>query len=161
MKKLILGALLMSALFLFGCNTVTPGPTEPKQDGFYGNYQLEEVVYISPLSSASKEYLEKLLDNAVYTISEDEFTIRFDEKVVEIPNPAYLSEPVDVSDMPFMEEVDPGFGDKVLEQYTVQTGADPAYYKLYITADGLYLANYTISSTNDEISFIQVDKLVR
>lgn len=86
MRKLIaVAAGLLMVIGLAACSG---------QSGFYGTYTFGEVSYLSPVSSATVDYLNEKLRGTKYTIEQDMFSVEFTDAVIEFASPTYRKEPI-------------------------------------------------------------------
>lgn len=86
MKKLLVCTILFTIIFhITGCSTNL-------NDNFYGDYTFNEVMYLSPLSSATKDSINDRMDKTRYTIKAESFKVEGSEYTFEISSPKYIED---------------------------------------------------------------------
>ena len=91
---------------------------------FYGTYTFDKVSYLSPVSSATVDYLEEKMAGTRYTIKKDSFLIEFvAESEIESPSYIYIGSPTYAKEeLPELDEmVDAAcvIGNEIEYQYTI------------------------------------------
>jgi len=76
---------LILLVFLSGCSS-------RGDQNIFGVYTFEEVSYLSPFSSSTKDHLNSQMEGSKYTIEEDLFKIESKEHTVEYSSPKYVKE---------------------------------------------------------------------
>ncbi|HEX3023328.1 MAG TPA: hypothetical protein VHP81_13165 [Lachnospiraceae bacterium] len=111
-----------------------------------GTYVVDGVVYLSPLSSESKDYFEAKRKDTIFVISKDNFTYDSSDIKVDIKNPTYRKERMD-------EEITKNFNESVFHtislsdykdkyQYTIYD-SDKAVYRIYSLDTETWIAAYS------------------
>lgn len=155
LKKLfLLAAVLISLAFLPGCNNRT-------EKLFFDTYTFEEVSYLSPASSSTVDYLNKIMAGSKYTITADLLKFKYFEATVEIDSPKYMKEEIPNESSPLFD-VHAYFGDKVKYQYSIYDKAGKkTYWRLYLSSDCLWIATYNDNTANGSEIIMSIYKLVR
>lgn len=88
MKRILMLTVgLMVLVFLSGCSS-------GGEQNIFGEYTLEEVSYLSPLSSSTKDYVNSQMEETKYTIKDDLFKIESTDYTVEFSSPKYVKEEI-------------------------------------------------------------------
>jgi len=87
MKKILLLSALALLILMVGCSN--------GKDNIYGEYKLEEVSFLSPLSSSTKDSVKERMKDSTYIIQEDLFKVQSTELPIEVISPKYVKEEID------------------------------------------------------------------
>ena len=126
-----------------------------KQD-FYGIYAFEQVGYLSPFSSSTIGYLNKIMVGTKYTIKSDLFKIESKNiyNSVEISSPKYVKEEIP-NDVSKLSDIRSFLGKKVESQYTLDT----IHKRLYVSSDCLWIASYADNTADGSEIIMDIYKL--
>ncbi|HEX3077237.1 MAG TPA: hypothetical protein VHQ24_10280 [Lachnospiraceae bacterium] len=140
-KKVILVSILIIAiifiLFYF---------MGKSKNNIYGTYVVDSVVFLSPLSSESKDFIEAKRKDTIFEISRDSFKYDSSDSKVEIKSPTYIKERMD-------EDKIESFNESVFHvislsdykekyQYTIYD-SDKAVYRIYSLDTETWIAAYS------------------
>jgi len=162
MKKIILLALmLVLGNSLLGCS-------KDSDIAISGKYEFDEVMYLSPLSSSSKDYINKKNQGTVYTINKDSFEIVSSENDYEISNLIYKRKKMD-------DDLVQSFNDSVWVsgwgtvsiseykekyQYSIYNEENEKINLYLYSMDGeLWIASYTDNTANNSEIIMSIYKL--
>ena len=151
MKKLLsVVAGLLLIVGLTSCNNYLTN--------FYGTYTFDKVSYLSPVSSATVDYLEEKMAGTRYTIKNDLFKIEFDDATIEIVSPTYTKE-----ELPKLDEmVDAAcvIGNEIEYQYTIynEDGSNSGW-RLYASSDTLWVSSYVDNTADGSEIILFIYKL--
>lgn len=153
MKKgfiLITGLLVL--IFFGGCGN------KDKND-FYDTYTFKEVTYLSPLSSATKDYLNESMAETKYIIKEDLFKIESGDDTFEISSPEYVKEDVKIDESPL-------FDDRILQENEIKYQYDiknkdgsKTNWRLYASSNYLWIASYVDNTANGSEIIMSIFRL--
>lgn len=136
---LILGLMLL--VFLSGCSS-------GGEQNIYGVYTFEEVSYLSPLSSATKDYVNRQMEETKYTIKEALFKIESTDYTVEFSSPKYAKEEIS-NESSVLADVYTFIGSDVDHQYTIyDKDGNKTNRRLYVSSDFLWIGTY-VDNTAD------------
>ena len=155
MKRTItLTACLAIVLCLIAC-----GNKKEKSD-YFGTYIYEEVSYLSPISSSSKDFFEEEMSGTKYTIEDNLFKIEdADTTTVEIESPKYVREEVSadkniLSNEAKLSDVQSIIGEDIQYQFKIyKEDGRKTNWKLYVSKDALWVATY-FDNTADGSEYI-------
>ncbi len=140
-RILMLTAALVLLVLLSGCSS------EGEQN-IYGVYTFEEVSYLSPLSSTTKDYVNSQMEEAKYTIKKDLFKIESTDYTVEFSSPNYVKEEIS-GELSVLSDVYTFIGKDVDYQYTIyDKDGHKTKWRLYISSDCLWIGTY-VDNTAD------------
>ena len=140
----VLSALLVFALLLCGCMKRSRPPEREKN--LSSTYVFSEVSYLSPLSSSTWEYRQAVMSGTIYTITADTFSWQNRRESRSISVLQYVKEPAS-------QEARNLLGVRELEQYTLYAEGGPAYLRLYIAGEKVWVSSYIIAPGNGEDLF--------
>jgi len=137
----MLTAGLILLVLLSGCSS-------GDEQNIFGVYTFKEVSYLSPLSSATKDYMNSQMEESKYTIKEDLFKIESTSYTVEFSSPKYEKE--EISGEPsVLSDVDTFIGSDVDYQYTIyDKDGNKTKWRLYVSSDCLWIGTY-VDNTAD------------
>lgn len=153
MKRIpVLTAALLLSVFLSGC-------AGKGGESIFGVYKFKEVSYLSPLSSSTAEFLNEKMKGSKYTINEDLFKIETPGHTVEYSSPEYVKEDIP-DEVTFLSDVYSFIGKDVEYQYTIhdKNGIE-TMWRLYVSKDCLWIANYTDNTKNGSEIIMYIYKL--
>lgn len=104
-----------------------------KGKGIYGTYEFDKVVYLSPLSSATPDYLADLMEGTQYIIEKDSFRIVTGDNTYEVKDPTYTGVMMD-------EDMVKAFEEATFDQLTLDSYKDK--YQYFISSDNNDKVNY-------------------
>lgn len=140
----MLTTVLFLLVFLSGCSRVN------EQD-FFGLYTFKEVSYLSPLSSATKDSVNKQMKGSKYTIKENLFKIESTGYTVEYSSPKYVKEEIPEESTLF-SDVYSFLGKDVEYQYTIYNEYEnKTMWRLYVSSDSVWIAKYSDTPGGSEI----------
>jgi hypothetical protein len=130
-----------------------------------GNYEFEDIIYISSLSSSTADYIKEQMIGTKYTINKDSFEISSNEieNEFKISNPEYTKEEID-------DDMEQTFNNAVLDavsisgytkkyKYSIHTNKnEKVNYSLYSMDDELWIASYS-NTANDNTYIMYIFKL--
>lgn len=142
----------MALVFFVGCGN-------KDKHGFYGTYTFKEVTYLSPLSSATIDYLNKSMAETKYIIEKDSFKIESGNDTFEISSPNYVKEDVQVDESPL-------FDGRILQeneikyQYNIKNkDGSKTNWRLYASSNYLWIASYVDNTANGSEIIMSIYKL--
>lgn len=140
-RILMFTAGLILLVFLSGCSSTG-------EQNIYGVYTFEEVSYLSPLSSATKDYVNSQMEEAKYTIKEDLFKIESTGYAIEFSSPKYVKEEIS-NESSVLSDVYTFIGSNVDYQYTIyDKDENKTKWRLYVSSDCLWIGTY-VDNTAD------------
>lgn len=135
-KILVLTTALILLVFQSGCSSES-------EQSIFGKYSFEEVSYLSPLSSATKDFVNSQMEGSKYTIKEDLFKIESTGYTVEYDSPKYVKEEIP-DESTIFSDVYTFIGSDVDYQYTIYDKyGNKTRWRLYVSSDSLWIGNYT------------------
>ena len=138
-RMLILTVGLMLLVFLAGCSS------GGEQNGVY---TFEVVSYLSPLSSATKDYVNSQMEETKYTIKEALFKIESTDYTVKFSSPKYVKEEIS-NESSVLADVYTFIGSDVDYQYTIyDKDGNKTKWRLYVSSDCLWIGSY-VDNTPD------------
>ncbi|WBW95197.1 hypothetical protein [Oceanirhabdus sp. W0125-5] len=162
MKKII----LLSLLFFFVSSLI--GCSKDNDLAISGKYEFDSIVYLSPLSSSSKDYLNKKMKGTVYTINKDSFKAVSSENHYEISKLTYKRNKMD-------DELVQAFNDSVWDsswgnisiseykeryKYSIYNEQNEKInFYLYSMDEELWIASYTDNTANNSEIIMSIYKL--
>lgn len=135
-----------------GCNS-----TNSKT--IYGKYTFNKVIYISPLSSTSIDYINKQMSGTEFIIEKDKFEIVSSENPYKIMQPNYIKEKMD-------DNLAKIFNNSVLNTVSISSYKDKYQYSIftknnekikyyiYSMNEELWLSSYNTANNKDTIMYI-------
>lgn len=144
--------IIICLILLFGI----VGCTDNDKQVFYGKYIFEEVSYLSPLSSSTRDYLNKQMEETIYTINEDLFKIESNNmhKTVEISSPNYIEAEIPNNVTKF-SDIRSFLGKDVKYQYTIGL----SHKRLYVSSDSIWIASYVDNTADGSEIIMDIFKL--
>lgn len=137
----LLTAGLILLVFLSGCKG-------GDDKNIFGVYTFDEVSYLSLLSSATKESVNRQMEGSKYTINEDLFKIESTEYTVEYTSPKYVKEKIPNESSVF-SDVHTFIGNDVDYQYTIyDQDGNKTMLRLYVSSDCLWISKYNDNTKN-------------
>lgn len=148
----MLTAGLILLVFLSGCSS------EGEQN-IFGVYTFEEVSYLSPLSSATKDYVNSQMEESKYTIKEDLFKIESTSYTVEFSSPKYVKEEISGKSS-VLSDVYTFIGSDVDYQYTIyDKDGNKTKWRLYVSSDCLWIGTYNDNTVNGSEVIMDIYRL--
>lgn len=136
MKKIILLALMfLFTNYFLGCssdNNIT----------ISGKYGFDKIIYLSSLSSSTKDYMEKGMEGTAYKISKESFEIVNSESHYKISKPTYKREKMD-------DDLVQAFNDSVFGTVSISEYKEKYQYSIYNNQNDK--TNFYLYSMNDEL----------
>ncbi len=155
MKKVLILITVFISLALLSCSSNTD-----KHD-YYGKYTFEEVVYLSPLSSSTVDYLNERMAGTKYIIEADLYKIESADNTVEISSPNYVKEKVQNNSSPLFN-VAILLDNEVKHQYTIYNeDGSKTHWRLYAFSDCLWVASYADNTADGSEIIMYIYKLSR
>lgn len=140
-RMLMLTVGLMVLVFLSGCSNGC-------EQSIYGVYTFEEVSYLSPLSSATKDYVNSQMEETKYTIKKTLFKIESTNYTVEFSSPKYVKEEIS-NESSVLMDVYTFIGSDVDYQYTIyDKDGNKTKWRVYVSSDCLWISTY-VDNTSD------------
>lgn len=123
----------MLLIFLSGCSS-------GDEQNIYSVYTFEEVSYLSPLSSVTKDYVNDQMEETKYTIKEALFkTESTDYSTVEFSSPKYKKGEIS-NELSVFADVYTFIGSDVDCEYTIyDKDGSKTKWRLYISSDSLWI----------------------
>lgn len=151
MKKILLLSALSLMILMVGCSD--------GKDNIYGEYKLDEVSFLSPLSSSTKDSVKERMKDSTYIIQEDLFKVQSTELPVEVISPKYVKEEVDTESLA-MFDTDFFRKNRIKAQYTIYD-QDGIKIKsiLYVSSDELWIATNINVAPNGQLVIFYIFKL--
>ena len=147
---LIVGLVIL--VFLSACSSGV------EQD-IYGAYTFDEVSYLSPLSSATKDYVNSQMEETKYTIKEDLFKIESKDYTVEFSSPKYVKEEIS-NESSILSDVHTFIGSDVDYQYTIyDKDGNKTKRRLYVSSDCLWIGTYVDNTADGSEIIMDIYKL--
>ena len=134
MKKLFaITAGLLAVISLTSCGN---------RQGFYGTYTFEEVSYLSPVSSATVDYMNEKMAGTKYTIESDLFMVEFDDATVQFVSPTYQKEQIStVYDT--LSDASCVIGNEIDYQYTIyDEDGQNTHWRIYESPTELWISSF-------------------
>lgn len=126
---------LILLVFLSGCSS-------GGEEIIFGEYTFEEVSYLSPLSSSTKDYVNSQMEESKYTIKEDLFKIESTSYTVEFSSPEYVKEEIP-KESSELSDVYSFIDSDVDYQYTIyDKDGNKTKWRLYVSSDCLWIGTY-------------------
>lgn len=148
--------LLFSVLSLF---ILTVGCSSDGKDNIYGEYKLEEVSFLSPLSSSTKDSVKERMKDSTYIIQEDLFKVQSTELPIEIISPKYVKEEVDTESLA-MFDTDFFRKNRIKAQYSIyDQNGDKTKSLLFVSPNGLWIATNNTVAPNGQLVIFYIFKL--
>jgi len=144
-RELILITGLVLLVFLSACGR------EDGQD-IFGEYKFKEVSYLSPLSSATKDSVNRRMKGSEYTIKEDLFKIvESTGYTVEYSSPKYVQEEID-EEATLFSDVFTFLGRNVDYQYAVYDEYEnKTTWRLYVSSNSLWIGKCNKAPNGSDI----------
>jgi len=140
-RRFILITGLMLLIFLSGCGSGV-------EQNIFGVYTFEEVSYLSPLSSSSKDFMNRQMEGSKFTVREDLIKIESLGYTVEYSHPKYVKEKIP-DETTLFSDVRTFIGSDVDYQYTIYDKDDnKTMWRLYVSSDCLWIGNYNDNTQN-------------
>lgn len=130
--KVLIPILILAFTFL-GCSS---------KNELYGEYEFDELVFLSPLSSASADYLTELMEGTQYKFEKDSFQIITSDHTYEVKDPIYTRIKMD-------EELVKAFEDSTFSMMSIDEYKDK--YQYFISSEGNDKVNYYLYSMDGEL----------
>ncbi|MDR7855372.1 hypothetical protein [Tissierella sp.] len=140
-RVLMLTVGLVLLVFLVVCSSES-------EKNIYDVYTFDEVSYLSPLSSSTKDYVNSQMEETIYAIKEDLFKIESTEYTVEFTSPKYVKEEIS-KESSLLSDVYTFIGSDVDYQYSIyDNDGNKSKWRLYVSSDSLWIATYNDSTAN-------------
>ena len=151
-RVLILTVGLALLVFLVACSSES-------EKNFYDVYTFDEVSYLSPLSSSTKDYVNSQMEEAKYTIKEDLFKVESTDYTVEFSSPKYVKEEIS-KETSLLSDVYTFIGSDVEYQYSIyDKDENKTKWRLYVSSDNLWIATYNDNTVNGSEVIMYIYKL--
>ncbi len=148
MKKLVILSILL--ISLTGCKS--------EFKDLYGNYVFDEVTYLSPLSSSTKDYVKETMSGTKYIINEDLFKVEGSDYTIEILSPQYIED-----DYPYESPLLFGLDDffkKTENRYVlVDSDDNETDWRIYTSSDSIWISSRVNNAPNGSLIIFEIYKL--
>lgn len=152
MKKILLFSVLSLFILTVGCSS-------DGKDNIYGEYKLEEVSFLSPLSSSTKDSVKERMKDSTYIIQEDLFKVQSTELPIEVISPKYVKEEVDTESLA-MFDTDFFRKNRIKAQYSIYDhDGNKIKLILYVSSDDLWIATNINVAPNGKLVIFYIFKL--
>lgn len=152
MKKILLFSVLSLFILTVGCSS-------DGKDNIYGEYKLEEVSFLSPLSSSTKDSVKERMKDSTYIIQEDLFKVQSTELPIEVISPKYVKEEVDTESLA-MFDTDFFRKNRIKAQYSIYDhDGNKIKSILYVSSDDLWIATNINVAPNGKLVIFYIFKL--
>ncbi len=146
-QKVLFFILIILLSFFYGCSN---------ENSIFGNYEFKDVIFLSPLSSSTVDYMKDKMKGTKYTIQKDIFSISSKDNQYEILNPTYIKEKIDdniiqdFNNAVFKDSI--SFNEyKEKHRYTIYSkNKQKAKYYLYSLDNELWIASYVDNTANKQ-----------
>jgi len=154
MKRILI---LMTSLILL----VLAGCSSKSEQGIFGEYTFEEVSFLSPLSSSTKDSINNQMKGSKYIINEDLFKIESEGYTVEYSSPKYVKEKIsDESTM--LSDIKTFIGNDVDYQYTIYDKYEnKTMWRLYVSSNDIWIGKYNDHTKNGSEIIMYIYKLTK
>lgn len=151
-RALMLTVGLLLFVFLTSCNS-------GGEQNIYGIYTFDEISYLSPLSSSTKDYVNSQMEETRYTIKKDLFKIDSTDKTVEFCSPKYVKEEIS-SETSVLSDVYTFIGSDVDYQYTIyDKDENKTNWRLYVSSDYLWIGTYADNTADGSEIIMDICRL--
>lgn len=134
MKQKVLFFILIILLSFFdGCSN---------ENSIFGNYEFKDIIFLSPVSSSTVDYMKDKSMGTKYTIQKDIFKIISTENQYEILNPTYIKEKIN-------NEIIQSFNFGVFNSVSIEEYKEKYRYTIYTKNN--QKSNYYIYSLDNEL----------
>lgn len=128
-------------------------------DDFFGDYVFEEVSYLSPLLSSTKDFVSNQMEGTKFLIREDLFKIESKDYIEEYSSPKYVKEEIS-EDSSLLSDVYNLIASDLDYQYTIlDKNENKTYWRLYVSSNNLWIAKYNDRTKNGSEIIMYVYKL--
>lgn len=152
MKKILLLSVLSLFIMMVGCSS-------EGKDNIYGEYNFEEVSYLSPLSSSLVDSLKERMKDSKYIIQEDLFKVQTSEFTIEVISPKYVKEEINPDSLALF---DTNFFRKnnIKAQYSIyDQDGNITNSILFVSPNDLWIATNTNIAPNGQLVIFYIFKL--
>jgi hypothetical protein len=151
MKKLLAVAVgLLMVIGLAACSG---------QSGFYGTYTFGEVSYLSPVSSATVDYLNEKMLGTKYTIEQDIFLVEFADAQIEFASPTYQKEPIPTAQN-VLSDASCVIGNEIEYQYTIyKADGTKSGWRLYVSSNTLWVSSFADNTADNSEIILNIFEL--
>ena len=152
MKKILLFSALSLFIIMVGCSS-------DEKNNIYGEYVFEEVSYLSPISSMSKDGLIENMKDSKYSIQEDLFEVQSSGLNIEVVSPKYVKEEIDddsfaIFDVNFFKM------NNIKSQYSIyDKDGNKTNSMLFASPNDLWISTNTNVTPNGQLAFFNIIKL--
>lgn len=148
MKKLVIISILL--ISLTGCKS--------EFKDLYGNYLFDEVTYLSPLSSSTKDYTTEIMSDTKYIINEDVFKVEGSDYIVEIVSPGYVEDD-DLYESPLLFGLDDFFKKTENRYVVVDSDDNETDWRIYTSSDSIWISSRVNNAPNGSLIIFEIYKL--
>lgn len=155
MKRITFLLLMITATgILFACSNKS-------QNGIYGKYEFDKLIYNSLLSSSTPEYVESHMKGTEYIINEGSFEIISPDSDYKIDKPTYEKEKLTDDFIQSMNNIDKvSISDyKEKYRYSIYAADEKINYYLYSLDDELWIGGYADNTANSTDIIMYLYKL--
>lgn len=154
MKRILILMAAFILLILSGCSSKS-------EQSIFGEYEFEEVSYLWPLSSSTKNSINRQMEGSKYIINEDLFKIESEGYTVEYSSPKYVKEKIsDESTM--LSDVKTFIGNDVEYQYTIYDEYEnKTMWRLYVSSNDIWIGRYNDRTKNGSEVIVYIYKLAK
>jgi len=151
MKRILILSLIL-LVFISACSS-------ENNDDFFGDYVFEEVSYLSPLLSSTKDFVSNQMEGTKFLIREDLFKIESKDYIEEYSSPKYVKEEIS-EDSSLLSDVYNLIASDLDYQYTIlDKNENKTYWRLYVSSNNLWIAKYNDRTKNGSEIIMYVYKL--
>ena len=151
MRKLFaIAVALLAALSLASC---------ANRQGFFGTYTFSEVSYLSPVSSATADYMNEKMAGTKYTIKSDVFMVEFDDATVQIVSPTYRKEQIPTVYDP-LADASCVIGNEIEHQYTIyDADGKNTHWRIYESPTELWISSFVDNTADGSEIILNIFKI--
>lgn len=152
MKKIVVLTVVSLLIFMAGCSS-------DEKNNIYGEYVFEEVSYVAPLSSMSKDGIKDSMKGSKYSIQEDLFTVQSSELQIEVVSPKYVKEEIDMDSLTIFE-TDFFKMNNIKLQYSIyDKDGNQTRSLLFASPDDLWIATNTNVTPDGQLIIFSIIRL--
>lgn len=148
MKKLVILSILL--ISLTGCKS--------EFKDLYGNYVFDEVTYLSPLSSSTKDYVKETMSGTKYIINEDLFKVESSDYTIEILSPQYIEDD-DPYESPLLFGLDDFFKKTENRYVVVDSDDNETDWRIFTSSDSIWISSRVNNAPNGSLIVFEIYKL--
>lgn len=152
MKKIFIFSVLSLFILTVGCSS-------DGKDNIYGEYIFEEVSYLSPLSSSTKDSLNERMKDSTYLIHEDLYKVQTSELTIEVNSPKYVKEKIDMESLTLFN-TDFFKKNNIKSQYSIyDQDGNKTNSILYVSSNDMWISTNTNVAPNGQLMIFYIFKI--